>query len=341
MFDFHKYPSIENITRTATVNQIYHHGFDKVEWGVLLKIHGANFSIWTDGKVIKAARRKAFLGDDDNFCNWQSVVNEIKDNILAAHNDLKKMYGNEITIFDGELAGGEYPHPEVKKPDHAVKVQKGVFYTPFNFFYMFDIQVDGKFINHDEVIDIGHTHGIIVAEYLTRGKFKDVIDYPNCFEDPLHKMFGLPSLGEDNVCEGVVLKPINPCFFGNGSRCILKNKNDKFKEKNGERKNKKPRPRHEWTEQGKKLYDELFTYITENRLRNVISHGLDLSDKKKAFGIIMKEMNQDVWDDFMKDYGDEFECLEKDEKKLIKKTLNPTVANLIRPVFQDILDGEF
>jgi Rnl2 family RNA ligase len=151
-------------------------------------------------------------------------------------------------------------------------------------------------------------------------------------------MFGLPSL-EDNVCEGVVLKPVDPCFFGNGSRCILKNKNEKFTEKQKVKKTKKQDLK--LSEEAKRLYEEACTYVTENRLRNVVSHGLDLSDEKKAFGIIMKEMNKDVFDDFLKDHGDDFKKLEPSEQKKISKSLNKNVANLVRPHFRNILDGEF
>jgi Rnl2 family RNA ligase len=340
MFEFHKYPSIDNSYRNKTVQQVQLHGFDKGEWVVLLKVHGANFSLWSDGEKVVPAKRSSFIKNVENFCNCDTVVDELKDNVLNLTNHLKEKYGCEVVTVYGELAGGDYPHPDVEKHPNAKKVQKGVFYAPFNFFYMFDIVVDGKFINHDEVVDLGHEFGIIVAEPLLRGSFDECLKYPNLFEDPLHFMFGLPSIENvDNVCEGVVLKPVESCFFGNGCRCILKNKNEKFSEKQKVKKTKKQGIK--LSDEAKRLYEEACTYVTENRLRNVVSHGLVLSNEKKAFGVIMKEMNKDVFDDFLKDCGDDFRKLESSEQKKISKTLNKNVANLVRPHFRNILDGEF
>jgi len=342
MFKFRKYPSIENSYLNKTINYIVDYGYDKEEWCVLLKIHGANFSIWTDGKIVKAAKRKSFINNDDNFCFWKKVVDDIKSNIIKAFEDLKTIYGDiKEVVFCGELAGGDYPHRDVKKFTQSKKVQKGVFYAPFNFFYLFDIVIDGKFIDHDIVIDIAHKNNFIVAEYLYKGDFNKCLEYPNKFEDPLYKMFGLPSLGKDNICEGVVLKPIKPCFFGNGKRCILKNKNDKFKENCGIRKNKIKKV-YEWSPEGKELLEIASTFVNENRLRNVISHGdIDVSDIKKAFNNVMKPFNIDINDDFMKEYGDKFKCLELIEQKLIKKNINIIAAGIIRTNWKDILNGEF
>jgi len=337
MFEFHKYPSIDNSYRTRTINEIYKHGFHKQDWVVLLKVHGANFSLWTDGETLKPAKRSSFIGDNENFCNYQSVVDAVKDNIKKAFKILNEKYNCSEVVFYGELAGGEYPHPKVEKFPNAKRVQKGVFYAPFNFFYIFDIVVDGKYIDHDEVLEICWDCGLIVAEPLAKGTFDDCIKYPNEFEDPLHKYFGLPSI-DDNICEGVVIKPNKACFFGNGSRCILKNKNEKFSEKNSSKKKIK-KPKEPMSNEGEMLQTVLESYVTENRLRNVLSHGIVIG--QKDFGVLMKEMNVDVWDDFIKDNGDRYKCLEPDEQKIIKKSLNKMTANLIRPHFQDIVDGEF
>ncbi len=344
MFDFHKYPSIDNSYRTKTISQVKHHKFDKVEWIVLLKLHGANFSIWSDGKTVQPAKRTSFIKEGENFNNWERVVDEISDNVISLYNSLKQIYPDikEVVLW-GELAGGEYPHPNVKKSNHSKRVQKGVYYAPFNFFYMFDITIDGMFISHDIVQEMGEINGIIAAEPLKRGVFEDCLEYPNQFLDPFYKNFGLPELtkditGKDNICEGVIIKPVHPLFFGNGSRCILKNKNDIFKENNGEKKNKVPKEKHKWSVNGARLYTLISTYVSENRLRNVLSHGIEIG--QKDFGKLMKELNIDTWDDFIKD-NDDFEYLDIVEQKLIKSSLNALSSNLIRPNFQNIVDGEY
>ncbi len=339
MFEFKKYPSIDNSYRSKTINQIIRQGFDKEEWIVLLKVHGANFSVWTDGKVIQPAKRTSFISEDENFNSWDKVILPLKDNFIKIF-EYMKIHGmvKDQAVFCGELAGGNYNHPDTKKYPQASKIQKGVDYAPFNFFFMFDIVCDDKFISHDDVINLGDYFGIIAAQGLLRGTFEECMQHSNEFPDPLHRLFGLPEV-DDNVCEGIIIKPVVPRFFGNGSRVILKNKNDKFKENNGEKKNKVPREKHKWGVSGAKLYSLLSTYISENRLRNVLSHGLVIT--QKDFGKLMKEMNIDVWDDFYKDHSDEYDILELNEQKMIKKSMGPQVADLIRKDFQNIVDGEY
>ena len=172
--------------------------------------------------------------------------------------------------------------------------------------------------------------------------------YPNDFKDETYKIFNLPEITEGptykgtdkiigTITEGVVIKPVIPLFFGNGSRVILKNKNEFFSEST--KKKKTPRKPFEWSKEGAKLYSFLSTYITENRLKNVLSHGHTIG--QKDFGKLMGLMSKDVWSDFIKDHGDSFECLEGKEQKRIKKSMNKWIADCIRPNFQNILDGEF
>ena len=337
--EFHRYPSIENSYRTKTLNYIRGLGYDKVEWVVLNKIHGSNFAVSTDGIDLRCAKRSSFLKDEDNFNRYQDIIADKKDLLLTAFEYMKLRDDDvDIVTFCAELAGGNYPHPDVKKPPHSVKIQKGVFYAPHNFMYLFDLMINGYFIGYDLMEKIAITIGLLYAKPLFRGTLDECLEYPNEFQDPLHLEFGLPTLeGIDNVSEGVVIKPVDPLFFGNGSRVILKNKNEKFAEKNSAK--KAPKTKHKWTVRGAELFSLLPIYVTENRLRNVLSHGLDIG--QKDFGLLMKEMNTDVWDDYKKDYGDAFDCLEAQEQKYIKKSLNKYTANLIKPNFMNIIDKEY
>jgi hypothetical protein len=47
------------------------------EWVVTEKIHGANLCLVTDGVTIRAAKRKAFISDDDDFLGHRSVVERL------------------------------------------------------------------------------------------------------------------------------------------------------------------------------------------------------------------------------------------------------------------------
>jgi hypothetical protein len=58
-----------------------------------LKVHGANFSLWSDGDTVVPAKRSSFIKDNENFCNCDVVVNELKDNVLNLTNHQKEIYG--------------------------------------------------------------------------------------------------------------------------------------------------------------------------------------------------------------------------------------------------------
>lgn len=52
-----------------------------------------------------------------------------------------------VRIF-GELFGGYYP--TLGTEGKCVRVQKGIYYAPYNELIIFDIQVDDKFLNFHE-----------------------------------------------------------------------------------------------------------------------------------------------------------------------------------------------
>jgi Rnl2 family RNA ligase len=132
-----------------------------------------------------------------------------------------------------------------------------------------------------------------------------------------------------------VIRPVNPKFLGCGSRVILKSKNEKFSEKSKEKKpNLKP-----LSENLQKIVDDISCYVTENRLRNVLSHIGTVT--KKDFGKIMGVFVKDIMDDYMKDFGDTLNTLEKIDRKSVNKLINSMAANLIRSNFLNIVDGVF
>jgi len=342
MFDpeFEKYPSIDNTYRTATINRIKNYGIDYGDWVVLNKVNGTNFTITTDGEGILCSKKTSFIDKTDGgFNGYQKVVEDLVLNgLLDAAKELLDIYGGKEVSFCGELAGGKYNHPDVPRIPHATKVQKGVLYAPFNFFYLFDIKVDGEFLSHDTVIDIGMSYGIFFAEPLLRGTLDECLAYDIKFQDPIHSFFDLPPVEGDNFSEGVVIKPNTAAFFPNENRVILKSKTDKFKECNGERKNRVPQI-IEWSDQGSVLCDELGGYINLARLRNVLSHGHVIT--QKDFSKLMGLFSKDVWKDFVIDFGLRVDLLEEKEVKRLKKQMNQWVAEVIRPEFISILDGEF
>lgn len=335
---FHKYPEIENSYRKMFMDEIKEQNLAGGTWIVTEKIHGSNISIWYDGKDFRYAKRSGWItGDDGKFYNYEKVVKQYENSIKSLFDNLNKQYPDnpieEIVIF-GEIYGGSYNHPDVKKDPNAIRVQKGVQYHPKNLLYIYDIKIDGKFLDYYDFEEIAIDYGFYFAESLFAGTLEECLKYPNDFQTTIPAYFGLPEI-EGNVCEGVVIKPRDTRFMGH-TRVIIKNKNDKFKEKEKSTKQKKEIT---LSENAQKLSEEILTCVTENRLRNVLSKLGQI--KQEQFGFLMKEFTGDVLKDFYKDNGDEFDKIDKTEKKLVTKVMSSECANLIRTNFLNIIDGLF
>jgi Rnl2 family RNA ligase len=308
-------------------------------------VHNSNFSIWYDGETIRAAKRSQFIQDDDGFNNWKKVVGELEDNVKNLWKELDDEYHDEtednveIAIF-GEIFGGSYPHPDVEKVKGATMIQKGVYYTPDNLFYGFDIKVNGRYLDTKTVEELFERYDFFYAKPLFRGTFEECMNYPNDEQSRIPGWLGLPTI-DDNICEGVVLRPVEPKFFACGSRAILKNKNERWAEK--AKKQKTIKKETVLSENAELIVEDLSLYFTENRLRNVLSKIGQVTNKD--FGLIMRDFQADAYKDFNKDHEDDdrynVDALDKDEQKIVHKRACAIGAGLIRGNFQNIIDGTF
>lgn len=343
---FRKFSGIDNVSRTQTINYMVEQGHTEGEWEVTEKVHGSNFSIWFNGNDLRCAKRSQFIGPDDGFNNWKKVVGEIEENVKNLWKELDDEYHDEtednveVAIY-GEIFGGSFSHPDVEKVKGATRIQNGIFYTPDNLFYAFDVVVNGRYLSTYKAEELFERYDFFYAKPLFRGTFKECLTYPNEFDSKIPGWLGLPEL-TDNTCEGVVLRPVHPKFAPCGSRIILKNKNEKWTEK--AHKPKAPKTEVKFSEDGQKILDELSLYFTENRLRNVLSKIGSVT--QKDFGVVMKAFQEDAYEDFNKDHeGDESYNLEllddKKEAKTIHKRACAIGTGLIRSNFQNIIDGTF
>ncbi len=333
---FKKYSSIENTYRQKTIDYISTEGLSGGQWAVSEKIHGGNFSFWYDGTdPIRCGKKTSLIGETENFYGSQKVLADNADKIKALFLLLKETHTFIVMGVYGEIAGGSYPHKDVEKIVGATKVQDGVWYAPFNFFYAFDIALDNILLDDIEVHSVLEKVGIFNGRPLFTGTLQEALLYSNAFQTTIPARFGLPDL-ENNICEGVVIKPVQPKYFSSGERVILKNKNERWSENT-----KAPtvKTEVEWTGEGKVVFDAICDCLTENRLRNVISH-LGTIDQK-GFGKLLGEFTKDALEDYFKDNREAFEKLQKDEQKRITKMLGQVASNVIRPLFLDILDNTF
>ena len=324
---FRKFNSIENSYRKEFIKRIQLEGLWAGDYIVQEKVHGANLSFYTiDGIDFMAGKRSGRIEPTENFYQSEQVLAANLGSLKMIWNKLNAELPNlqQLTVF-GEVFGGSYPHPEVPKNNTAQKVQKGVFYTPDNLFYAFDVMVDGVYLDVDQANACFEAASLLYAKTLFRGTPDEALAYPNDFNSTLPARLGLPDIGE-NVVEGTVIRPAKTAYLANGKRVILKNKNAKWAEKKQRSKSAmplEPLPAHILA-----LRDLALEYVTENRLENVISKIGAVSIKD--FGKVLGAFNQDVSVDFRKENQEKLLSVDKADLKRVNKLFGRVAADLVR-----------
>lgn len=337
MIEFKKYNSIENTYRTKFINKIEQNGLGGVRYAVKEKIHGSNISMTITENSIKVASRSGYLEDDDSFHNYKAPLLEIREALFALH---KHFISEEVPTpfirLYGELFGGSYPHKDVPKVQNSNKIQKGVFYHPDNKILFFDMMVNGRYVDNDTFDSLCKEYSVPFIPTMFEGNLQECLEFNNVFNSTIPALYGLPPFDE-NICEGVVIKPVVPVFLGD-SRVILKNKTQKFLEVKDK---KEVKVQEDLPVEAANVLSILETHITENRLRNVLSKVGEVTDRD--FGKILGMFNKDVWDEFKADELNTIllQSLEKDLQKRVSKMMNNETAKMIRTNFLNIIDNVF
>lgn len=328
---FKTYNSIENAYHTRIIDQIRIQGFVDEVFIVQEKVHGANFSFFTDGKEIKIGKRTAFIEKNEKFFNAHQVLENYRKNVIEVFEKVKNIHPDvETIIIYGELFGGGYKHKQVEPVKDAIKVQKGIEYAPQNEYYAFDIKLNGTtYLDTDLVNQIFSETGFFYAKILFQGTLEEALKFPNAFDSKIPGWLGLPEI-ENNMCEGTIVKTLKTRYFGNGSRVILKNKNGKWLEKSKvmRKQDKAFQKQINFSEKAQNIWNEIQKYATVNRLNNVVSKLGEFEHHKvgKVIGLFAK----DILEDFEKDFPKGFTIIEKEEQKRINKKLNSLVIDLIK-----------
>jgi Rnl2 family RNA ligase len=324
---FKKYNSIENTYRTEFLDKIKSHGFWGDQFVVQEKAHGANLSYWTtNGVDFHSSKRTGAIELGEKFYNHDLVLQKIQSKLEQIWLDLKEEINNleQVTIF-GELIGGSYPHPDVLKDKNGLKAQQGIFYSPSNQFYAFDILINGhKYLDVEVANSFFQKQDLLHAKTLFSGSIIDCLGYSNEFNSTIPSELNLPEI-IPNIAEGVIIKPNINRHFNNKGRVILKNKNEKWSE--NIKFNKTIKKEDEISDQIIKLREAILTYVTENRLNNVLSKIGTVSEKDA--GKILGIYSKDVVEDFMKDFHHITDELEKKELKLITKSFSKRAFELV------------
>ena len=338
--NFHKYPSIENTYQEEFINRIRMNGYADIKYFITEKIHGSNTQIAYDLRTgeFTYGRRTAPLEDGEKCYNVQSCFDKIKDNVIELAEYLKPsvqaITKSELltVIVFGEVFGGSYPHKDVPKDNHASRVQKGVFYSNHNQWKAFDVAytVAGSdrlhFLSGFDFFTACGAVGIDTVPLLAVvNNLDEALAYANNGTSIVYKNYDLPEL-ENNIMEGVVIKPWNADIWIGQHRLALKNKSEAYKEKSHE---KKIDVQKEYSENVKKALEGISAYITENRVNNVISHEGEVT--VKDIGKIIGLSAKDAVEDFKKE-SPVWNLLEKAEEKIVTKAIQAQMAALVRKV---------
>lgn len=336
--NFRKYNSIENAYQDSFIEKITKDNFQNEIFIVQEKVHGANLSFITNGKEIKLAKRTEILEDEESFFQAHLLREKYQERILQLFASISIDYPIETLTIFGEYFGGIYPHKEVKKSKSSKTIQKGVYYCPDNEFYAFDLLINNhKYLDVDICANLFEKHQFIYAKDLFRGSLQDCLDFSNTFPSTIPALFGLPEL-ESNICEGTIIRPVNILFLSSGSRVLLKNKNEKWSEKNNSSNKailkKLKEEKVILSPLANELLDEMSKLINTNRLSNVISK-IGEVDSQKDKGKLIGLFSKDVLEDFLKSFEDQYRSLEKSEMKAITKNLNTVTSGLISDYFNE------
>ncbi len=334
--EFKKYNSIENSYQEDFISAIINQGFGGLDYVVQEKVHGANLSFITDGQNILSAKRTELIADSEQFYNSKLVQDNYKEKNLALYADVSKQFGTKTVTIFGEIFGGGYPHPDIPKDDNAKLVQRGIYYCPANDFFAYDILIDGeKYLDVEIASGLFEKFGFVYAKTLFKGSLHDCLAFSNEFKTTIPSEYGLPQL-DGNICEGVVIRPIQPSFLRTGSRVLIKNKNEKWAENNNfidkAILSKLLHEGEELSEEASFLCEEVYKLITQNRLTNLISKIGDVNPKRDL-GKVLGLYNKDALTDFFKTYKEQYDNLEKHESKAVNKFLNKHAGQLINDYF--------
>jgi Rnl2 family RNA ligase len=322
--EFKKYRSIHNTSLESVIDRVELEGYANMAWVATNKIHGSNFSLMASADSIIPCTKEGIMPEKHSHYGHELMMPYLTRIIR----EMQSYFGKNIQVYF-ELFGGSYPHENVTVDKRFSRVMKGVWYCPSIDVRVIDIKVDGIFLDFDEMVEITERYNLMPSKAMHRGSFYDMIQLDPEFEDPTYKEYNLPKI-EGNISEGYVLRPVKELMFNNGRRVILKQKSKKFSEKKN--RPRKVRSAVVLNEAERKAFDNLNACVTENRLNNILSHGDTFTEKD--FHKLMGLMIQDI---FKEESSEAYvQNLEKLEKKRVNRLLQKEVANLIRPVFNEI-----
>lgn len=299
---FLKYPSLTNHYKVDERNF-------NLQWKMYAteKVDGSNISITIDMATgeYKFGKRSGFIKDPD-----EKPFNVLPE--LITQDDVDKMRKEIDFIYDGKATEahiyGELYGEKIQRSNYDVKGKAVVLYDTIIVFE--DVFTQSNFD------DLQHITGDFMVE---------TVGEPQTLGELLKKTPSETSL-YGGVSEGLVYKPFYTVNYGSNNLehyQVVKHKTDKYLEvRHVPKKHSQP---HELSA----LAIDVERYVTDNRVMNVSSHGIELDFKN--FGELSKAVKADIIKEYVRDEGVSQELVEP----VVNKELNKQISTVIRGVIND------
>lgn len=335
MDKFKEYKSIPNHYNLKFIEAVRKY-IPPCEWVATEKIHGANFSITTDGTSVLYGKRSSYLGSNSLsiFYNSNRIQEKYEQTAIQLFHAIKEHVDVSFIRIYGEICGGGYQlcgrHNGIFRQQSNTKmVQKEIQYSPDNEFIAFDIylhldQENYSIMNVDQMIEMCKQCGLPCVDILHRGSFEELLLLNPVFLTTIPQKFYLPPL-EDNFAEGFVIRPNVAMSFPDKDPVIFKLKSPKFTEKAAVKKPKEPKVKKD--NETTIDFEPFDCYINQNRVNSVLSKLTEEEklNSKKVCSLVI----QDILREINEIEGEEMKQLLEENKYQIIPHWIPLIRELL------------
>lgn len=309
--EFRKYPSITN---SYAINPTTFRPFMNDEWYATEKIDGGNFNITllpsNEKPIVKIYNRNFEITKEmAQYAPLFDLLNQTT--IIVRLNHLGLSLAMPQIMAYGEFFGKNL---ENQKTNYDVDVEGDNSFRLFNIMTLHDDKL--TILNHDTINDIFSDYLIPVK---ARGTLLELLSQP--LDE--HSIYGGDS-------EGVVYQPVAQYTIDKNHNTVfraIKRKNKKFLEIKAVDMSKA---------KGKDglVALQLEAYVTQNRVSNVLSHGLATLEPKDT-GKLIEAVKRDIFKEFKRDNPNT--DVSDDYLHGILKSLSGIIANTIKSLRKETL----
>lgn len=175
------------------------------KWVFTEKIDGTNIRVHWDGHKVEFGGRTERANIPAHLLNKLTCI--------FCNNETEELFEQVFGEKDVILFGEGY----------GIKIQNGGNYRPDVGFILFDVMVDGHYLNRDSVEDIATTFGLEIVPIIMHGTIKEAISF---IKTAPNSTIGTAKM------EGLVGRPSVELYERFGKRLIIKIKACDFKEDN-------------------------------------------------------------------------------------------------------------